>query len=233
MINVAICEDDKEQQKEIEKLIVENKRNTMLEIDKFDSGECLVKRYNEGIRYSIIFLDMRMEKMDGISTAKLIRQYDERSIIIIVTSIMEYAMEGYSVNAFDFILKPIEEKMFKEVFNNALSEVVSKYYSIISRDKTKLIKLGDVIYIESNRKKVEIHCQEYTYTSNENISQIERKLINSGFIRISRYYIVNMIHIREFGANSLRMNTGHELNYGKKYKSIALENYMYYMMGDN
>jgi DNA-binding LytR/AlgR family response regulator len=235
MLKIAICDDEKEQQQILERLITSEQLSEPYELDKFDSGEDLVSVYEAGQRFSIILLDMKMKELDGIQTAEIIRKYEENCIIIIITSIIEYAVNGYSVEAYDFILKPVDEKKFSKVFKSAvkiIQEEKNKIYVIQMRDKITALRLPDIVYLESDKRKVIIHCKKGKYSDNENISNAEKKLSTDGFVRISRYYLVNMQHIEKIAANSIMMSTGDLLKYSKNYQKEIKIKYMNFVMGD-
>ena len=113
MYKIAICEDNIEQREYIKNLIIDNNYFDNNEIEIFSSVENILVAYESGLRFSIILLDMQMDGIDGIETAKVIRKYDKNVRIVIITSIIEYAVEGYGINASDFILKPIDVLKFK------------------------------------------------------------------------------------------------------------------------
>ena len=235
MLKIAICEDDKQQQQIIERLTIQSEKAQSAEIVKFDSGEDLVKAYNQEQRFSIILLDMQMKELNGIQTAEMIRKSDKNVIIIIITSILEYAVEGYSINAFEFILKPIEELKFSKIIDKAiikLNEDENKNYIIQTREKTLVLRLSDIVYVESNKKKVTIHGVEEVYVNNENITEVEKKLSDEGFVRISRFYLVNMQYIKEIRVDGIKLTTGINLNYSEKLSNQIKERYMNFMMGD-
>jgi DNA-binding LytR/AlgR family response regulator len=235
ILRIAICEDDRKQQQLLENYITALKLGEPYELEKFDSGEDLVRVYENGQKFSIILLDMQLAELDGIQTAEIIRKYDKDSIIIIITSIIEYAVDGYSVNAYDFILKPVEENKFVKVFRSAIKKIQTennKTYVIQTRDMTIVLKLSSIVYIESARKKINVHCENEQYFSNEKISTVEKNLSQFGFARISRYYLVNMAHIKKIGINDILLSTGEVLNYSKSHQKEIKIRYMNFMMGD-
>lgn len=235
MIRIAICEDSKEQQDYLEKLVLSQKINGSIEIHKFDSGESLIAESDKGLDFSILLLDMKMKELDGIQTAKALRKRNGKSIIIIVTSILEYAVEGYSVDAFDFILKPVDHEKFGEVFRKAIKKIQTdrnKTYVIETRDKLSIIKLDQILYFESDKKKITVHGKESIFSSNESISSVEAKLSDHGFLRISRYYLVNMQHIEAFNVNEVLLSNEQSLVYSKKNVDELKRKYMEYMMED-
>jgi DNA-binding LytR/AlgR family response regulator len=235
MLEIAICEDDIMQQEKLEMLLFEIGLKESINLRKFDSGERLIKSYELGDRYGIILLDIQLDQLDGIQTAEIIRGYDKSCLIIIITSVMEYAVEGYSIDAYDFIMKPVDKVKFARVINKAVKELqvrMNKTYLIQTRDKTKALKLSEIQFIESNRNRVIIHTNKETYTNNESISSVVDKLGKDGFVRISRYYIANIYYVKEIGAKTLILNTGEELKYSEIYRDNIKKEYLKFMMGD-
>lgn len=235
MLTIAICEDDKMQQQEIEKYVRSLFMDEPIDIDVYDSGEDLLAGYKCGKKYSVILLDMQMKELDGIQTAKAIKEYDRHGTIIIITSVMEYAVKGYSVGAYEFILKPVNEKKLHHVLSQAIKEIqirMNKSYLIKTRERTAVLKFSEVIYIESYKKKIIVHTELDDYENNENISSAERKLCSDGFVRISRFYLVNVHHICEIGVKEVLVSSGERLVYSDKYTDKIKRNYMAYLMGD-
>lgn len=234
MLKFAICEDDIKQCQIIENLINNAKLKGSYKVEKFNSGEALVEAYYKQERYSIIFLDMQMGELDGIQTAKIIRKYDKSCLIIIITSIIEYAMDGYSINAYDFILKPVDEAKFFLTLEKAIKKLnKNKVYILQLKEKMAILKLSDIMYIESNKKKIYIHCEKKIYTNNENITVAEKKLAEEGFIRISRFYLVNMQYIKEIRVKEIILTTGVSLIYSESIRKEIKEKYMDFVIGEN
>ena len=235
MYKVAICEDNKEQQKHTKELIEKLEIPDIHEIEIFDSGEKLVQAYKMGNQYFIILLDMKMDELNGIETGEIIQRYDKNVIIIIVTSILEYAVDGYSINAFDFVLKPIDEMKFQKILYKAikqLKESINRVYKISKRDKTELLKLSEIIYFESDRKKVKIHCLNRIVFNNESISEVEESIEKYNFMRISRFYLINLTFIKEIRSNDIVLNNGEILRYSSKLQKNIKKSYINFMMGD-
>lgn len=235
MFNIAICEDDLNQQQIIKALLTEIGYDESFNIHIFGSGEELIQSYADGNRYSIILLDMQMNELNGIQTAKVIKEYDSDCLFIIITSIIEYAVDGYSIGAYDFILKPIVKDKFHSVINSAVREWqnnMSRVYIIKSRDRLTSIRLSEISYIESYKNKVIIYMNDESYIDNMSITNMEKKLGKDGFIRISRYYIVNISHAKEIRVNKVILGIGKELIYSEKYRESIKKEYLNYMMGD-
>ena len=115
-MKIAICDDDMNCINKIENYIEKIDRNNA-ECDAYQNGERLVQAFKTGAeQYDVIFLDMEMEKLNGIETANLIREVDEHVIIVFVTSHTEYMRESFKCAPFRFLVKPVDPAEFKTVF---------------------------------------------------------------------------------------------------------------------
>ncbi|MGL5353113.1 MAG: LytR/AlgR family response regulator transcription factor, partial [Clostridium sp.] len=112
MYNIAICEDEKLQANKLIDMLnkYEKNENTKFNIDYFESGELLISEGYE--KYHIILMDVQMNELSGIETAKLIRETNKNVKIIFITSMEKYWAEGYKVSAYRYLLKPIIEELF-------------------------------------------------------------------------------------------------------------------------
>lgn len=121
-MKIAICDDSGETRLEISRLV--KKQQERAEIDFFVSGEELLSADTE---YDIIFLDIAMKKLSGIETAKRLRESSEKrggkkSIIVFITAFKDYMNEAFDVNAFHYLIKPVDGEKFSEVFSRAAKE---------------------------------------------------------------------------------------------------------------
>lgn len=114
MIKIAVCEDEKETQLLIEDYLENILKDISIEyeIQKYISGEELLESNLKDI--DILLLDIKMEKLNGMDTARKIREVDNEMEIIFVTSLIDYVQEGYEVRAYRYLLKPIELEELKK-----------------------------------------------------------------------------------------------------------------------
>ena len=109
MYKIGICDDSKLTCTELENMLRDIMQGLRIEaeIEPWYSGESLCKYLEAGNRFDLIFLDIHMKYQDGMTTAKRIREVDADAQIVFITALAQYAIEGYKVNALDFILKPV------------------------------------------------------------------------------------------------------------------------------
>ena len=117
-MEVAIVDDEKVIREQIKKLTV--KYEPDCNVIAYETGEELLA---EGKKLDVVFLDIQMEGMNGIDTARALREKQEDMVVIFITGVKEYVFEAFDVSAFHYLLKPVEEKKFSEVFERAKKEV--------------------------------------------------------------------------------------------------------------
>ena len=232
MINIAICDDEKVIRERITDLI--NKQGADCRIDNFELGNELLK---SGKHFDLIFLDIQMEGRNGIETARAIRKYDRKAVIVFVTAMKEYVFEAFDVAAFHYLLKPIDEKKFAEIFDNAIKEIQEQQriresqppvLLIKAKNRKLILKQNEIIYIENRANKVAIHTKKDVIETYYTMSKLEGEL-GSSFYRCHRGYLVNMAHVAEYSNNMIDMDNGERVYMAKdKYPEFVKE-YMRYL----
>ena len=229
MIRIAIVDDEKVIREQIKKLI--EKKQTDCEIDTYGTGEDLLKADSV---YDIIFLDIQMKGMNGIETAKALRQKADNTVLIFITGVKEYVFDAFDVSAFHYLIKPIEENKFWEVCDRAVLEVTKKKQNpsgqifIKTRSQSITLEQSDVMYIESRAKKVEIHTKTNIVEAYAAISELEKQLVGS-FYRCHRGYLVNMAFIAGYENDSITLNNGETIILSKDKYSEFVKVYMRYL----
>jgi DNA-binding LytR/AlgR family response regulator len=178
----------------------------------------------------LIFLDINMPEISGISFAKSINKNIK---IIFTTAYRDYAVEGFELKAVDYLLKPISfERLLKAV--NTYFEIYTKPESIIVEGDTSndfmfvrsdriMVKIdfNDIVYIESYSDYIKIHLAEKTIVTRETISAIEAKLPKEKFIRIHRSYIIALSQIKSFTNEQIAISNK-SLPISRSYKKEVL-----------
>lgn len=179
----------------------------------------------------LLFLDINMPEISGISFAKSINKNIK---IIFTTAYRDYAVEGFELQAVDYLLKPISfERLLKSI--NTYFEVYGQFKTqdekpiengnfMFVRSDRRMIKIDfeAIIYIESFSDYIKIHLVNETIITRETISAIEAKLPKNQFLRIHRSYIISIPHINSFTNEHVEINNK-ALTISRSYKKDVLE----------
>ncbi|MFT5147233.1 MAG: two-component system LytT family response regulator [Polaribacter sp.] len=190
-------------------------------------------------KIDIFFLDINMPDISGLSLAKSINQ---KAKIIFTTAYREYAVDGFNLQAVDYLLKPISFDRFLQSIHKYFEGVsfidseikieksVLKNDFIFVRSDRKMIKINfdEIQYVESLSDYIKIHSVDKTITTRETISNIETKLPAKNFLRIHRSYIVNLKKMNsytnefvEIGKNAIPISRTYKENVLKKLTEIS------------
>lgn len=229
-MKIAICDDSEEIRLEIADLI-KNRCPEAL-ITQYSSGEGIACSPEE---YDIIFLDIAMGGLSGLEAAKRIRENRIRkSIIIFITAFREHMQEAFDVNAFHYLIKPIDREKFADVLDRALKEISftenAEYMVIKSFGRQQKLFLHDIYYIESSNKKAVYHTKNGIFEAYGKMEELEEKLGDS-FYRCHRCFLVNMENICSYGYDEIRVVNGEKLILAKKKYSDFVKAYLRYAKG--
>lgn len=248
-MNIAICDDEENVRYLIRKLI--EKQTKDCRIMEFSSGGELLQfwRREDREQIEILFLDIAMEGADGMETAEQIRAWKEEReeplwgslpLLIFVTGHPEYMAKAFSVNAFQYLVKPIDEREFADVFALALRECChlgvkknAEPRKILVRDGniTRNIPVEDIYYIESNNRKIIIAVGDEKIECYGKIGGMEREL-QEGFFRTHRGYLVNMKYVERYSRTEVQMKDGSRLLISKYKYQDFVKAYLGYLAED-
>lgn len=201
MLNIAIVEDEKEMSNCLRDYLIKffNEENISIDISIFDNGNIFLEKYK--LNYNLIFLDIKMPSIDGMEVAQKIRKIDKNVMIIFVTSLAQYAIKGYEVNAFDYILKPIDYYNFKLKMSRALvflNSINNRSFVVEYKNVIKRISVDELMYIEIYDHRLYFHL-----LNNENISSYGTMktyielLKDDSFMLCNQCYFINLKYVRE------------------------------------
>ena len=161
------------------------------------------------MRIDAAFIDIEMPGMDGITLAKKLRSVSENVFIVFLTGHIEYALEGYEVNALRYLTKPVDINKLKEVIRYVQEKQGGDRQIIIREEGEEiLIDIGDVIYMEAMNQNVRIVTSKGEHVIRYNIGDFEEKLKNDGFFRIHRGYLISLSKVKKLVKNDVLMEDG-------------------------
>ena len=202
-MRIAICDDDISFTSKLEDIISREcaKNGKKTEIDVFFDGETLVKSIENGHRYSMIFLDIEMKRMNGIAAARRIRQLDRYTLIIYISSYDDYLKELFEVEPFRFIPKPIQLEQLQRYCAEAIKKIegMNNLFVYNYNKEEYSVPIKEIVYFESNKRLIDIHMNDGTVRSfYGKLNNIEKEIqkINKHFIRIHQSFLVNYSYIK-------------------------------------
>ncbi len=228
-MTIAICDDEKPICEQVEKLVKKQMPDCNTEL--FASGEALLKETNV---FDIIFLDIQMDDINGIQAARMLRNKKEEALLIFITGLKEYVFEAFDVSAFHYLLKPIEEKKFAEVFAKAVSEAEKKRglteepFFMKSNGKTIILNRNHILYVESQNRMVNFHTTNKCLELYSDMRDLEQQL-GRNFYRCHRGYIVNMGHIAEYEKDRISLTNGETIGLSRRKYKEFVKVYMDYL----
>lgn len=216
MINIGICEDELHYRVNIKDMLgdILSTYSINYKIYEFSSGEELLSNYPKDL--DILIMDIQMKIINGMDTARKIREFDQNLEIIFMTSFSEFMQEGYEVKAYRYILKPISERKISRNILPCINEIMKKknnYLTINVKNYVDRIKIDSIVYIETDRPNILIYTNDNKYTTKISISKIDKILREHGFFRCHNSYIVNLKLVESMNSNTLKI--------GEKYIPIS------------
>ena len=215
MIRVAIC-DDSSFFLEQTKLMLEHWTNCPqnINIELFEDGDALITAHTDR-PFDIILLDVIMPLLNGIETAKELREKDRNVKIVFLTSSAEFAVDSYTVKASNYLLKPIEPIKLFACLDELISEIQSdsKCITVKGINATQRIAVSDIEHVESQGKHILFYLTKNRIVdSPEPLYTYENTLIvDDGFFKCHRSYIVNIHHIDSYSHSEIVMRSGYRI----------------------
>lgn len=214
MYRIAIVEDEEKCVQHLSEILerCSKELNVQCKVECFNNGMDFISDYQP--LYDLVLLDIAMPLLDGMETARKLRAIDPAVFIIFTTNLVQYAVKSYEVEALDFVLKPVEFKVFFTKFKRfvkMMKEKKDKYIVISTEGISRKINVKDILYIEVIGHFLHYHLYGETLTKYGTIAQAENEMENFGFFRIYKSYIINLSHIQEIKLNSVVLDDGTEL----------------------
>lgn len=193
-MKIAIIEDNKSDSKVLENLLVQYFLSEKIKVDikTYTSGEDIFVEWP--MELDIIFLDIQMERLNGIEIAAKIRETNERVVIIFITNNPQYSLAGYSVDALDYLIKPVSHELLERVLPRALRRLGNSEHACLTihnNDGYFVINTMDINYIELENRRVIIHTRNRSITCLKTLQSMEEQLPET-FFRCHSAFLINL-----------------------------------------
>lgn len=209
-IQLVLVDDEQLQLDYMQQLLEElaSELNLKLQIFQYSSAEAFLFALEDHPSWDLAFLDIEMKLMNGMELAKIIRQKAPDMQIVFATAYAEYAIEGYSVQALDYLLKPIKKINIRQVLERLLNQknteaafIVVEYLGEMQR-----IELDELLYIEALGREVKLKLPHKELLIKEGLAEITDKL-DERFIKTHRSYVVNLEYVSRLQKNDVVLST--------------------------
>ncbi len=198
-MRVAIIDDVMQEAEDTKTLVLSRDAasNTII----FSSGTEFVQAYKDKHDFDVIFLDIEMHGLDGLETARAIREYDQQVVIVFTTRMAQYAVAGYEVDAISYLVKPISAESFALAWRKIeriVSSHVVEQIAIETTDSNLYVKTSDIYYMEVRSHKLYYYTAHGVLTAWNSLKAAFTQVKNSNFALISRYNVVNLAHVNKY-----------------------------------
>lgn len=207
MLNVAIIEDEIKTQELLKSYFADftKKFGEEFNILCFDNPIKFLTNYKAN--YDIVLMDIELPYINGMEASHKLREIDKTVTLIFVTNMAQFAVEGYSVNAFDYIVKPISSDDFSLKLERAINRIKNngdEKIKILVNYTVKLISVSQLKYVEVTGHKLAYHTMDAgVYTTTGTLKDVEAKLRSKGFAKCNSCYLVNLRHVSEVGGQTV------------------------------
>ncbi len=228
-MKIAICEDEKLCSDILEGYVKKwaMKNGIFVEVHTYTSAEQFLFAVDES--FDMLFLDIKMDKMNGVELAYELRERNYKLQIVFTTDLKEYACEGYNVDALNFIFKPVDYEACGKSLDRARKHLShKKFYMCKTSESLQRILHEDILCIEMISHTAIIKTKETTYKTRRTISEIIRELDNELFVRCHKSFIVNIQHISSISKKSIVLSNGSEIDVGNVFVSEVNEKFIKY-----
>lgn len=210
-IEIVLVDDEQLQLDYMQKLIEKVAESFDIEIDihQYLSGEAFLFALEDHPTWNLAFLDIEMAEQNGMEVARILREKAPQMELVFATAYAEYAVEGYEVQALDYLLKPINLDKIKRVLTRYLEEQPEEAaYIIVDIDgQPSRLNLDDVIYVEADGGEVRVVLEGSTLSLKMSLTELE-KLLDERFVSTHRSYHVNLQHVSRLLKKDVALNNG-------------------------
>lgn len=238
MIQIAICDDEQNSRAYLKQLVL---RQSILgkdaqdyEIVEFSSGTELLNASKE---FDILFLDIDLkEELTGMELARILRNRskEKQPLIIFISGYKEYVFDAFDVDAFHYLLKPIEDEKFTNVFEKAYRQRMNyvepkrKNVHLKSGTLNKVVSIDELFFVESQNHKVMLHSIQGVFEYYAKISDLETQL-EEDFFRIHKGYLLNLAYIDHYTKTEVVLKNGKILPISKYKYADFVKAYLRFM----
>ena len=198
MLHIAIVEDEAHQREQLESGVRDVLCELSAEVTCFEAAQPLLERYAAGERFDLLLLDIQLPGMDGMSAAARVRELDADVLIVFITSMAQYAVQGYKVDALDFLVKPVAHEVLDACLARALRRLRKQApasLSVRSGGSLRIVPVSSILYAESRDHRTLLRTREEEIPCAGSLGNLEESLIPHGFYRCHAAFMVSFAQL--------------------------------------
>ena len=234
MTRIAIVEDEAAVREQLAGYVQRYTRQygIQFEVTMFTDGVEILEDYRPV--YDIIFLDVEMLHLDGMETARRIRELDSDVLLIFITNMAQYAIKGYAVGALDYVLKPVPYFAFSQQLQKAVNQLAKRtrhYLAVPVDGGMRRLDAATIYYIESEGHRVHFYTEDGDFSAPGALKAMEEKLTGRLFARCNSGYLVNLAQVSGVQQNTVQVGP-HELQISRPKRRAFLAALADYIGGE-
>lgn len=208
----AICENESIQAEWLQSLVEEYaaQRGITIHVSIWESAEAFLFRYSENKNVDVILLDIQMNELNGMAMAQKLRERDDQVAIVFITGMTEFIGEGYSVEAVDYLIKPVKKEKLFQVLNRSLNKIIASltYIIVDQQDEQLKVALEEIIAIEVDGRELSIKTDKQHIQIKQSLNEFMNRVDSNQFVQPYRNRVVNCGRIKRVNKGELVMDDG-------------------------
>lgn len=239
VFKVAICDDEKIFLDSIKPLLQEifTENNISYSIEGFVHPQVLIQRVQQMPEaYDLVMLDIFMNEQNGIEIAKTLRKLEMNAIIVFVTVTKDFALKGYEVGAFRYLLKPVNKIQLKDILLRCYRKTYEKKENLLVfslEGKIQRICQKEIEYIEVRGRGTVVYTKKAGIRTPYKISEMDKVLNSNSFIRCHQSFIVNLKYVDQIQRYEANLYTKNKVPISKTYYQKVKESFLNYLSDDD
>ncbi len=228
-MNIFICDDNAEQSSLCKQAIsrLAHRHNVHAKIKAFPSGEALLFEAEDAYAtLDLVYLDIHMPGLNGMDTAKRLREIGFLGDIVFFSVSPDFAIAGYDVSALHYVVKDkTSDEKFEEIFLRACERKQRRESEVLvltCAGESRCIPVEDIRYFEIQQRIVTVVYANERFEFYSTMMRLEEQLFNRGFVRTHKSFLVSKRFIRSIDSTRVLLDTGEELPVGKRYYADSL-----------
>jgi two-component system response regulator LytT len=205
----------------------------VFQLDIYPNGFDFLEGFHA--QYAVVFMDIEMPMMNGMETSRKLRSIDNSVLLVFVTNMAQFALQGYEVQGFDFIVKPLNQELFepkmKRIYKAAHEKENDPYITLSRRQGIRKIALRDLLYVEVRGHEITYHLAQETLSQYGTMKEAEKSLPKESFSRCNNPFLIHLAHLSGVEGEEAVLSNGERLKISRHHRKDFLKDYADYLGG--